>query len=108
MEVMNPLSKIRWENPPKIAARPPRPRSVWQRRLFPLKARPGKWARVAEMKVTSAYTAVAALNNGRYTKFGIYPREWEFTSRNVNGRGFIYARYMNGVDRGPFGESEES
>lgn len=86
-----------WEDPPQTPGRGRRP--LWPGRLAPLLDRPDTWGRVMEYRhPTTAYGIASRLKSGDYP---IPPGRWDFTSRSVDGKGYIYARYL-----GPVAEAE--
>lgn len=82
-----------WEAPPDVQGGP-RAGTVWERRLAPLRNRPGQWARVTDTKNShSAYSVVANLRLGRTQ----CPPGFEFKGgRHPDdpNRGAIWARYV--------------
>lgn len=87
---------IVFEDPPPAASRGGAPR-VWEKRLEPLRARPGEWAVVKTGKANAIYTTADALRHGRFGA-GIDPQDWEFVARTKNGEGKVYARFI-GADQ---------
>jgi hypothetical protein len=89
MTANNGHTKVVFEDlPPK--GRKQTSTNVWHQRLWPLLSRPGEWARIHEFKsVQAASSMVFALR----TRLSVPAGRWDFASRSVDGRHYLYARY---------------
>ena len=70
--------------------------SVWEERLKPATLLPGKWLRVHEYD--SPKTAGRAVQGLKTREFVVPEGKWEFASRTVEGRGYVYARYLGKLE----------
>lgn len=83
------MEEIVWEDPPA----PKRGHNgMWVERLAPLVERPGEWARVKGP--TSESNARATANNLKDRKIKIPDGKWEVVARHVDGKGYVWARYL--------------
>jgi hypothetical protein len=88
------VSGVVWEAPsPRGGKGPPR---KWDKRLLPLRERPGEWARVWESTPASARQAVVQLRRGQVGS-GVNASQFEFSTRTIDGRGVLYARFIGDV-----------
>ena len=78
---------IVWEDPPPLPER--YGTGVWLKRLEPLKAHKGRWARVCQLGSRNSANSVASrLRTGTFLRKP--PGRWEFASRER----FVYAKYL--------------
>lgn len=65
---------------------------VWEKRLAPVMARPGTWAKVRSYRTgAQAASAAAMLKAGRAA--GVDPADWWFASRTIDGESWLLAMY---------------
>lgn len=90
------MSEIVWEDPPphnRVSGH-----SIWLRRLTPLIEHPNRWARVAAFDSQSGAGSAAG-----HLKRGVLkspPGRWEFVSRGIDGKFYVYARYLGPEKKG--------
>lgn len=83
-------TELVWEEPPP--RRIDRGPGSWVSRLLPLMERPGHWARVKEY---DSHAMAAQIVSALRRRKCVPPAgQWEFTSRAVDGKGYVYARYL--------------
>jgi hypothetical protein len=85
---------IVFEDPPPNGAGA---EGVWSDLLAPLRERPGEWARVrGPLTISSAGSTAGNLKNGKYA--GCPKGDYEAVSRQVDGKAYVWARYV-GADQ---------
>lgn len=88
---VGPMSAPEFAGPPPMPSRGPQRRGIWRDRIEALKARPGEWGRFEYPKGSFQATA-KNLRDGR--AIGVDPAEIECTSRTVDGKHYVYVRYI--------------
>lgn len=68
---------------------------VWEERLRPAVKLPGEWLRVHIYN--SPKTAGRVVQGLKNRELAVPEGEWEFASRTIEGKGYVYARYLEPV-----------
>lgn len=94
------MSEIVWEDPPEPATGR---KGVWFERLSPLMEKPGEWARVLDtLFARTAYGTVTVIKQGKSGTRSMNrpPGQWEACARKVDGKFYVYARYLGPEKKG--------
>lgn len=87
------MNEIVWEAPPATRTNN---YGVWERRLAPLRDRPGEWGRFDMAGARSAFSAQANVTKGRVRlPEGTAGSDWEATARLNGAEGSVlYVRFI--------------